>query len=173
MITRMGVGNMLDFIKSLDTTSLITLITSFIVGLSVFIEIVPIKLNPWSWAFRKIGSAMFKDAEDRINAKLDQTNEKVKELSDELSVVTNTVEKVDTKVDVNEMDRIRCEIFSFARSCRNRVKHSKEEFDHIISQNKRYRKLLDDTGTENGVYEEEYEYILRLYRRRQIKNDFL
>lgn len=59
----------------------------------------------------------------------------------------------------NEKDRIRYEILSFANSCRNGVKHTKDEFEHIVELNTKYKKLLEETDDENGVFEIEYEYI--------------
>ena len=39
--------------------------------------------------------------------------------------------------------------------------------------NDKYKLLLKKTNDTNGVFDAEYEYILRLYRERQEKNDFL
>ena len=73
-------------------------------------------------------------------------------------------------IDENEMDRIRWEVLDFANACRNRVKHTKDEFQHIISLNEKYHKLLDKYG---GVFDAEYEYILELYHECQHNNNFL
>ena len=76
-------------------------------------------------------------------------------------------------IDENEMDRIRWEVLDFANACRNHVKHTKDEFQHIISLNTKYHKLLDKYKQENGVFDAEYEYILELYKELQHTNDFL
>ena len=70
-------------------------------------------------------------------------------------------------------DTIRWEVLNFATSCRNGVLHTKDDFEHVINQNDKYHKLLQKTGDTNGVFEEEYNYILRIYHDRQEKNDFL
>lgn len=75
--------------------------------------------------------------------------------------------------DENEMDRIKWEIFDFANECRNHIRHTKDEFQHIISMNTKYHRLLDKYGLENGVFDEEYNFILELYHRCQRENDFL
>ena len=75
--------------------------------------------------------------------------------------------------DENEMDRIKWEIFDFANECRNHIRHTKDEFQHIISLNTKYHRLLDKYELENGVFDEEYEFILELYHRCQRENDFL
>jgi len=76
-------------------------------------------------------------------------------------------------IEENEKDRIRWEILDFANSCRNGRKHTKDEYQHIIALNDKYKDLLEKTGDKNGVFEAEYEYIKKLYAERQEKNDFL
>ena len=76
-------------------------------------------------------------------------------------------------IQTNEKDRIRWEILDFANSCRNNVKHTKDEFQHIIALNDKYKELLQKTNDKNGVFDSEYAYIYALYQERQQKNDFL
>lgn len=76
-------------------------------------------------------------------------------------------------IDENEKDRIRWEVLDFANSCRNGRRHTKDEFQHIIDLNDKYKVLLAKTGDKNGVFDAEYEYIKDLYAERQRKNDFL
>lgn len=126
-----------------------------ILALSVFIQITPIKINPWSALFKWIGSLMNAD-----------TRKDIKELK---TIVT---EQQDT-IDENEKDRIRWEILDFANSCRNGRRHTKDEYQHVITLRDKYGHLLDKTGGTNGVFEAEYQYILKLYAERQENNDFL
>ena len=76
-------------------------------------------------------------------------------------------------IDENEKDRIRWEVLDFANTCRNGLRHTKDEFQHIIDLNDKYHRLLEKTDDSNGVFTEEYDYILRIYHERQQKNDFL
>lgn len=115
---------------------------------SIFFEVSKIKVNPISFVLRWVGKRMF----EPVNGKL------------------NAMEKA---IDENEIDRIRWEVLDFANSCRNKRRHTKDEFDHIISQNDKYHKLLDKYDMENGVFDAEYAYILRLYKKCQDENDFL
>ena len=130
-------------------------IVSIILGASVLIQITPIKLNPWSAIFKWLGKALNSDLTTKV---------------DELSSTVTTL-KNDQKE--NEKDRIRWEILEFANSCRDNRKHTKDEFQHIITLNDKYRKLLAETNDKNGVFDAEYQYISDLYKERQIKNDFL
>ena len=126
-----------------------------LIGLSFFIQIIPIKLNPWSALLGWIGKMLNGD----LNKKIDKLNKDMNELS--------------TQRKEDEKDRIRWEILDFANSCRNNRRHTKDEFQHIITLKDKYKKLLQETNDTNGVFDAEYEYIKKIYTERQEKNDFL
>ena len=116
--------------------------------LAVFIQITPIKISPITALVKWIGDVMLGDMRRELTA-------------------------MQQSIDANEKDRIRWEVLDFANSCRNGIRHTKDEFQHIIALNTKYKKLLHKTNDENGVFDAEYEYILDLYAERQRKNDFL
>lgn len=130
-------------------------IWTLIVILSCFVEIAPIKWNPLSSIFKWIGKKI-----------TSETREELKQIKEDLNDQRTIIEE-------NEKDRIRWEILDFANSCRNGRKHTKDEYQHIITLNDKYKGLLEKTGDKNGVFEAEYEYIKKLYAERQEKNDFL
>lgn len=128
---------------------------SLTVIVSVFFEITPIKLNPIKALLRWIGKAINGEVIQRISgleARADQQRK---------------------SIDENEMDRIRWEVLDFANACRNHIKHTKDEFQHIIALNEKYHKLLEKYNDENGVFDAEYTYILELYHECQRSNSFL
>ena len=113
--------------------------------LTIFIQITPaIKLSPITW----LGGL--------LTGKL-----------------RNDIADIQTAIDENEKDRIRWEVLDFANTCRNGIKHTKDEFQHIIALHDKYTALLKKTNDTNGVFDAEYDYILNLYRERQERNDFL
>ena len=83
------------------------------------------------------------------------------------------IEGLQKAIDENEKDRIRWEVLDFANTCRNGLKHTKDEFQHVIALHDKYTALLKKTNDSNGVFDEEYAYIVRLYHERQERNDFL
>ena len=124
--------------------------------LAIFVQITPvIKFNPLTALFEWAGKA--------ITAGI---------RSDIAGLKTMLTEQQET-IDENEKHRIRWEVLDFANSCRNGRRHTKDEFQHIIVLHDKYKKLLDKTNDINGVFDAEYEYILKLYAERQEKNDFL
>ena len=122
---------------------------SILVVLSLFIQWTPsIKWNPWTSLFKWIGNVINGDIRKKIDSMAKAIND-------------------------NEKDRIRWEVLAFSNSCRNDTKHSKDEFEHIVALNEKYKTLLAKTKDSNGVFEAEYEYIVELYKERLRKNDFL
>ena len=126
----------------------------FVLGL--FVQFTPaIKFSPITTVLKWIGKAVNGEVIQRISG--------LERRADEQRM----------SIDKNEMDRIRWEVLAFANACRNHIRHTKDEFQHIISLNTKYHALLDAHGIENGIFDEEYAYILDLYHRCQVKNDFL
>ena len=119
-----------------------------LIAFTGLIQIVPIKINPWSALFQWIGKLITGNACSKIDDLIKQ-------------------------VDENEKDRIRWEILNFANSCRNGIKHTRDEFQHIITLRDKYQQLLEKTNDVNGVFDVEYKYILDLYAEQLEKNDFL
>jgi len=128
---------------------------TIVIVVSIFIQITPIKVNPWSALFKWIGKTITGNACSKIDGLIDK------------------VEKIEKDVKNNEKDRIRWEILDFANSCRNNRKHTRDEFQHIVALNDKYKRLLQETNDTNGVFEVEYNYIQDLYAERLEKNDFL
>ena len=126
-----------------------------ILALSIFIQITPIKISPWSALFKWIGKALTSD------------------ISNKIETLATEVEDLKKQRKEDEKDRIRWEILDFANSCRNGRKHTRDEFQHIVDIRTKYEKLLKETNDTNGVFEVEYQYIIDLYAERMKKNDFL
>lgn len=119
-----------------------------IIGAITIIQIVPIKINPWSAIGRAVKSWLLGDLE-----------KEVKRIGKDL-----IDEKVSNK---------RWLILDFANSCRQNVKHTKEEWDHCLSELKWYEEYCETNKIQNGVIEECGKYLRELYRERLDKNDFL
>lgn len=129
---------------------------------SAIIQFTPIKLNPWTRLFKWIGKLITADSDKKIDGLVTAT-----------SNLETDISELRSKVDENEKDRIRWEVLDFANSCRNGRRHTKDEFQHIITLNDKYKHLLSKTNDKNGVFDAEYKYIKKLYQERQEKNDFL
>lgn len=134
--------------------------------LSVFIQISPIKINPWSKLFKWIGKIITEES----NKKIDSLETSIIETNNKVELETTAIK---ASINENEKDRIRWEVLDFANSCRNGRLHTEEEFKHVISLNDKYTILLKLTNDKNGVFESNYKYIKELYEERLKTNDFL
>ena len=83
------------------------------------------------------------------------------------------LDKLAKDFESHKVDSWRSEILEFANSCMNRRKHTKEEFDHIISVHDDYAEYVKTNKIENGQVDLAYEYIEKLYQRCLEKNSFL
>lgn len=131
--------------------------------MATIIQITPaIKWNPFTALVKWLGKVIIQPAIDKLN-KMQGEIEAIKE--------EQRILRAERKAD--EKDRIRYEVLDFANSCRNGRRHTKDEFQHIIDLNDKYERLLKETNDTNGVFAEEYRYILDLYHKCQVENDFL
>lgn len=74
-----------------------------LIAFTGIIQIIPIKINPWSALLKWIGKLVTGNACGKIDDLIKQ-------------------------VDENEKDRIRWEVLDFANSCRNNRRHTRDEF---------------------------------------------
>lgn len=124
--------------------------------LACFVQITPIiKFNPFTALFSWIGKVITKNLET------------------ELTDVRNTLVQHIKDDDMNQIDNIRNVVLDFANSCRNGRRHSKSEFEHIIDLNGKYELLLKKYNLTNGVFVEDYKYILMVYNDNLVNNTFL
>lgn len=128
--------------------NLVTNPAVLIIGTVTLVQIVPIKINPWT--------ALFKWISKMVNG----------DLQKELTELKADFE--DTKADT-----MRWDILTFANGCRNKQKHTKEEWEHVITQIKKYETYVEEKGIDNGVIEEESKYLRELYHDILRDNDFL
>lgn len=117
-------------------------------GSITIVEIVPIKLKPWTALLRWMGRIMNGDLKKEVT-ELKQDFENTK------------------------ANGMRWEILSFANGCRHKRKHTKEEWNHVITRIKEYETYVEEKGIDNGVIEEESKYLRELYHDISMKNDFL
>ena len=123
----------------------------------VFFEIAPIKLHPISsflgWLGRKLTSGIVKDIAD-LKSDTDENFRKMQ----------NRLDANEKAIDMQRIASIRSLVLDFANSCLSNREHTKEEFDHILAENKVYETLVKKYKVENEVYSEAYAYIKRTYR---------
>lgn len=133
---------------------------AFVIGM--IFEVPKWKFKPFSaligWLGKRINKPVVEEIE-RANHKID--------------AMKLDIDSLKKDVDANEMDTIRSSVLDFANTCRNGTGHSKEEFNHIVALNDKYTRLLAKYDLRNGVYEEDYKFILSIRDKCQRENSFL
>lgn len=123
---------------------------------SVVVQVSPIKLNPWTWLAKKIGTAI---------------NGEVLEKVDHISVELAAHVKHD---DERNAKRARVRILRFADEILQGERHSKEHFDEILEDITEYnRYCARHPEFPNDKATLSIAHIERTYRTRMEKNDFL
>lgn len=120
---------------------------------SVFVEVSKIKLNPWKSLFKFIGNS--------LNVEIKKELDSIQGL---LRAHSEYLKDIEMLVDMNEIKRIRAEIFAFADSCKMGAKHTEDAFLHIIDIHDDYTELLQKYDMTNGRISVEFEYIMETYR---------
>ena len=121
---------------------------AILVGLSVIVEVVPIKINPWSKLFHWVGNVMLGEFKSEML----------------------TFKREQEEKNANDM---RWAIINFANSCRRGEQHSKDAWRHVLNQISEYEDFTKKHNIINGVVDAESEYLHQLYKDRCIKNDFI
>lgn len=125
-------------VLSISATTLgevVGLIAAGAIVVSGFIQITPIKINPWSWIARKIGEAINKE----VIAKVDNIQAELSDVKKEVSQMQADNEERDAKAS-------RTRILRFCDEILHGVRHSKDHFDEILL-----------SGTEYDQYCKEHE----------------
>ena len=131
---------------------------------SIFIQIAPIKINPWDKLLKWAGDRINHNVNlkiDTLDKKLDDQNiqEEFKIFNDHIA--TDTARRVDD---------IRNTILVFANECSRGIIHSKEQFLFIVSKCDAYEQYVEDNHLKNGVITEATRLIKDTYQN-HLKND--
>lgn len=118
----------------------------------------------------KLGKAM--DAIGEYPEYRKQSLEVQRQLTKSINGVKASVGEVAKMVDMNEIKRIRAEIFAFADSCKLGERHTEDGFLHIIDIHEDYEALLEKYKMTNGRISVDYEYIMSVYRELRDKGTF-
>lgn len=131
-------------------------------GAVTLIEIAPIKINPWKWLLRWIGNAV--NAEDRKN--IQEINERLVKMEEEQQQDREEHEK-------DKANDKRWRILDFINSSRHGRTHTREEWNHTLSELAEYEKFCEEKNIPNGVIDEGAKYVRELYQECNKTNNFL
>lgn len=115
-------------------------------GGMTFIQISPIKIDPWSWLARKIGRAMNGEVLDRVDK------------------LEGLVESLRATADEREAKSTRIRILRFGDEILHGQEHSKEHFDQVLQDITEYQQYCKDhPGFKNNMTELTTRQIMSTY----------
>ena len=138
-----------DLFALIEFKDFVSAVVSVLFVGSVFIQIAPIKVNPWD--------KLLKWAGDRINHNVNQKIDTLEKKLDD-HIATDTARRVDD---------IRNTILVFANV------HSKEQFRFIVTKCDAYEQYVEEHHLKNGVITEATKLIKDTYQNRLKNDDFL
>lgn len=133
----------------------------FIVVASL-LQISKININPWDAIFGWIG--------DKLNAHVKAEFNSVKA---DLQAVKNKLDAHVAESEIKDLQDTRRDILDFANACMNGRKHTKEQFDFVISECDNYETYIEKKNIKNGVVTSAIKEIRRLNDKCIQENSFL
>jgi hypothetical protein len=154
---------------------------ALLLGLSLLIEITPIKFNPWSWFAKKIGKAFNGEVMKEIGNLKTKMGEEIGTLKTEMGSVNQKVK--DIKQDVSdireeakerEATTRRARILRFGDEILHDVAHSKEHWDSVLMDISEYEHYCDDhPHYMNNVAKATIKHIKHMYDKHLNEDSFL
>ena len=129
----------IDIFQKMTAGEITGWVLTALILLFSLIQISPVKLNPWDNIFGWLGS--------KLNGK---TEAQLKELHKQVRDIW--------------ISNHRQSILTFARECREEIRHDSEEWAHILSLADEYEVYCRKNTVSNGVVKADTEYIRGLYQ---------
>ena len=126
-----------------------------ILGTVTLVEITPIKIDPWKSLFKWIGNVV--NSEDRKN----------------ITAVREELHDLKIDFEENKAQEKRWHILDFVNASRHGRRHTREEWNHVISELAEYEAYTRRKGIPNGVIEEDAKYLRALFQECNMNNNFL
>lgn len=159
----MSVVSWIETIRSNIPPGTVSVVLLFILVLGTIVEIVPVKLNPWSWIIKKIG----KIANADVVARLDVVEKDVKEIRAENKQQNDSLMERDAVM-------ARREILRFSDAISHGVSYSRDSYVQILSDIDDYERYCHAHPTfKNNMTKAATKKILHEYEVRDATNDFL
>jgi len=105
------------------------------------------------------------------------TNKSINELqtgtNDNCAMLKVRLDEMEKSNDMQTVRQIKMHVLNFANSCMNGVKHTIKDFRNIIKENKEYEALVAKYNLVNDVYNDDFDYIMEVYRDCKRNHSFL
>lgn len=129
--------------------------------LCTFIQVSPIKLNPWDFLLGWVGERF----NSGMNKKIDKLDERVDKME----------KQIDEHVKENKLDEVqkkRQYLVEFVNEGVNGKRHTKESFETAIRACDDYERFVKENNINNGVIDSTIQAIKAKYEEHLLKSDF-
>lgn len=169
--------NIGELIKEYSVSGCVLIVIFF-----TFVEIAPIKINPWSKIASFIGKALFSSTKEEISKEISELKRDLSSATNEVNIIKNNVQTLDGKI--NSMDyqierdraiEARRSILRFGDEVSHGCNHSRDHFQQIITSDISFYNQYCHNHPEfrNDMTKVTSERIIEDYKARDKDNSFL
>ena len=124
-----------------------------LIVLGIFIDVTPgIKWNPIKTIFKYLGKAFNSSVESELNTLKSAMNIKFDELQSEQLAQRETLDRLILDQTNKEIGRLRWEVIDFQNSIMNGVKHSRDQYNHVLDSYDKYILIMQNPNVDNDEY---------------------
>lgn len=144
-----------------------------VIIMSLF-QIAPVKINPWTYIAKKIGTALNGELSTKVDNIYSDLSHEIGELKTGMTKLENITKDLEEKIDENEAVACRSRIIRFGDELYHKIDHTKEHFDQILADITKYQLYCDNhKNFKDTVAEMTIEQIKATYRDVFIEGRFL
>lgn len=124
-----------------------------VVLIGVFIDINPtIKFNPIKAIFKYLGKAFNSSMEQELFELRSDMTSKIQDLQNEQISQREALDRLILDSQNKEIHRLRWEIIDFDNGIMNEVKHSREQYRHVLDTLEKYNNIISEIGISMDEY---------------------
>lgn len=150
---------------------------AFFLCLSLLVEITPIKLNPWSWLAKKLGTAFNGEIMKEIGGikkEMGTVKTEVGAIKQEVKGIKKDVADIREEAKEREATNRRARILDFGDEILHDTDYSKEHWDSVLMDISAYEHYCDDhPHYMNNVAKATIEHIKHRYQKHLEEDSFL
>lgn len=124
-----------------------------IILLGLFVDITPgIKLNPIKAIFKYFGKYFNSSIEKELIELKKEMNSKIDQIQAEQTEQREALDRIILNDQNKEIQRLRWEIIDFNNGIMNEVRHSREQYRHVLDAFEKYNSIIQEVGSSVDEY---------------------
>lgn len=124
----------------------------FVLFLSIFIDVSPIKINPIKSIFKYLGKSFNSSIEVEISDIKKEMGETFESIKKEQTRQKKALDRIILDNQDKEISRLRWEIIDFDNGIKNKVRHAPDQYRHALHSFEKYNSIMKELGTTSDEY---------------------